>query len=180
MPSGPLSQRCSCCLHYLSAASPLADTGESWELWQLQKPLLSINTHVSLSGSWWASFPTSLEVSACRYERSQKQAAFGRSLVQRHVALPEDIANEAGEGLLVSIASCQIPPFGVLHMQHKFMQRGDACSLVIAVLLLMVALLSSKWLCIAGPKARSEQCCFAGASTARKQPIHVVHNVGSS
>ncbi|DBA96333.1 hypothetical protein WJX82_004926 [Trebouxia sp. C0006] len=36
-----------------------------------------------------------------RYERSQKQAAFGRSLVQRHVALPEDIANEAGEGLLV-------------------------------------------------------------------------------
>ena len=39
----------------------------------------------------------------CRYERSQKQAAFGRSLVQRHVALPEDIANEAGEGLLVSI-----------------------------------------------------------------------------
>ncbi|KAL3162528.1 hypothetical protein ABBQ32_010183 [Trebouxia sp. C0010 RCD-2024] len=39
-----------------------------------------------------------------RYERSQKQAAFGRSLVQRHVALPEDIANEAGEGLLVSIS----------------------------------------------------------------------------
>lgn len=36
-----------------------------------------------------------------RYERSQKQPAFGRSLVQRHVALPEDIANEAGEGLLV-------------------------------------------------------------------------------
>ncbi|KAL0039245.1 hypothetical protein WJX77_012584, partial [Trebouxia sp. C0004] len=36
-----------------------------------------------------------------RYERSQKQAAFGRSLVQRHVALPEDLANEAGEGLLV-------------------------------------------------------------------------------
>ena len=40
----------------------------------------------------------------CRYERSQKQAAFGRSLVQRHVALPNDIANEAGEGLLVSFA----------------------------------------------------------------------------
>lgn len=45
---------------------------------------------------------TCLGVFACRYERSQKQAAFGRSLVQRHVALPEDIANEAGEGLLVS------------------------------------------------------------------------------
>ena len=52
-----------------------------------------------------------------RYERSQRQAAFGRSLVQRHVALPEDIANEAGEGLLVSIiwylslfADCAPPP----------------------------------------------------------------------
>ena len=86
-----------------------------------------MNTHVWLSGSFWANFSTSLEVSACRYERSQKQAAFGRSLVQRHVALPEDIANEAGEGLLVSIVSCQIPPFGVLHMQHNFVQRSGAC-----------------------------------------------------
>lgn len=49
-------------------------------------------------------FVDMLGVFACRYERSQKQAAFGRSLVQRHVALPEDIANEAGEGLLVSIS----------------------------------------------------------------------------
>lgn len=50
--------------------------------------------------------PTYVALHRCapyRYERSQKQAAFGRSLVQRHVALPEDIANEAGEGLLVSI-----------------------------------------------------------------------------
>ncbi len=48
-------------------------------------------------------------MSQYRYERSQKQAAFGRSLVQRHVALPEDIANEAGEGLLVSVShvDCQ-------------------------------------------------------------------------
>ena len=42
-----------------------------------------------------------------RYERSQKQPAFGRSLVQRHVALPEDLANEAGEGFLVSSAGMQ-------------------------------------------------------------------------
>lgn len=38
----------------------------------------------------------------CRYERSRQAVQFGRSLVQRHVALPEDLANEAGEGLLVS------------------------------------------------------------------------------
>lgn len=37
-----------------------------------------------------------------RYERSRQPVQFGRSLVQRHVALPEDLANEAGEGLLVS------------------------------------------------------------------------------
>ena len=38
----------------------------------------------------------------CRYERSRQAVQFGRSLVQRHVALLEDLANEAGEGLLVS------------------------------------------------------------------------------
>lgn len=45
-------------------------------------------------------------VMCCRYERSRQPVQFGRSLVQRHVALPEDLANEAGEGLLVSAFSC--------------------------------------------------------------------------
>ena len=35
-----------------------------------------------------------------RYERGQR-AAFGGALVQRHVALPQDLANKAGKGLLV-------------------------------------------------------------------------------
>ena len=35
-----------------------------------------------------------------RYERGQR-AAFGSALVQRHVALPQDLANKAGKGLLV-------------------------------------------------------------------------------
>ena len=57
-----------------------------------------------------------IEVFPCRYERSQKQAAFGRSLVQRHVALPEDLANEAGEGLLVRVNSSFGTFLGVLNL----------------------------------------------------------------
>jgi hypothetical protein len=37
-----------------------------------------------------------------RYEKGQRQP-FGSALVQRHVALPQDIANKEGKGLLVSI-----------------------------------------------------------------------------
>jgi hypothetical protein len=37
-----------------------------------------------------------------RYERSSSRPAFGRTLVQRHVAVPEDVANEQGKGLLVT------------------------------------------------------------------------------
>ena len=35
-----------------------------------------------------------------RYERGQR-TAFGGALVQRHVALPQDLANKEGKGLLV-------------------------------------------------------------------------------
>lgn len=38
----------------------------------------------------------------CRYERSGERLRTGRALVQRHVALPEDLANKEGKGLLVS------------------------------------------------------------------------------
>lgn len=37
-----------------------------------------------------------------RYERGQR-VAFGGALVQRHVALPQDLANKAGKGLLVGV-----------------------------------------------------------------------------
>ena len=38
----------------------------------------------------------------CRYERfSGAQRLQGSALVQRHAALPEDLANKAGRGLLV-------------------------------------------------------------------------------
>ena len=37
-----------------------------------------------------------------RYERSEERIRTGRALVQRHVALPADIANKSGEGLLVT------------------------------------------------------------------------------
>lgn len=37
----------------------------------------------------------------CRYERSGERLRTGRALVQRHVALPEDLANKEGKGLLV-------------------------------------------------------------------------------
>lgn len=41
----------------------------------------------------------------CRYERSEaKSVAFGRALVQRHVALESDVANSEGRGMLVSPA----------------------------------------------------------------------------
>lgn len=36
----------------------------------------------------------------CRYERGQR-TPFGGALVQRHVALPQDLANKEGKGLLV-------------------------------------------------------------------------------
>ena len=39
-------------------------------------------------------------ISMCRYERGQR-AAFGGAVVQRHVALPQDLANKEGKGLLV-------------------------------------------------------------------------------
>ena len=35
-----------------------------------------------------------------RYERGQR-VAYGGALVQRHVALPQDLANKEGKGLLV-------------------------------------------------------------------------------
>ena len=42
--------------------------------------------------------------SVLRYERGQRVAQ-GGALVQRHVALPQDLANKEGKGLLVR------PPF---------------------------------------------------------------------
>jgi hypothetical protein len=36
-----------------------------------------------------------------RYERSEEKLRMGKALVQRHVALPADVANKSGEGLLV-------------------------------------------------------------------------------
>lgn len=36
-----------------------------------------------------------------RYERSEEKIRMGKALVQRHVALPADIANQSGQGLLV-------------------------------------------------------------------------------
>lgn len=44
-------------------------------------------------------------LSVARYERGQR-AAFGGALVQRHVALPQDLANKAGKGLLVRPLCC--------------------------------------------------------------------------
>ena len=38
-----------------------------------------------------------------RYERGQR-VAYGGALVQRHVALPQDLANKEGKGLLVRAA----------------------------------------------------------------------------
>ena len=38
-----------------------------------------------------------------RYERGQR-VAYGGALVQRHVALPQDLANKEGKGLLVRTA----------------------------------------------------------------------------
>ena len=46
----------------------------------------------------------------CRYERSGERRRMGKALVQRHVALPEDLANREGEGLLVSGPTCASLP----------------------------------------------------------------------
>lgn len=44
----------------------------------------------------------------CRYERSKGRPRVGSALVQRHVALPEDIANKEGAGLMVSILALPV------------------------------------------------------------------------
>ena len=45
-----------------------------------------------------------------RYERSGERRRMGKALVQRHVALPEDLANREGKGLLVSAPVCASSP----------------------------------------------------------------------
>ena len=50
-----------------------------------------------------------LACACCRYERAShvkgESQRFGRALVQRHVALPGDIANQEGRGVLVRSGS---------------------------------------------------------------------------
>jgi len=57
---------------------------------------------------------------ACRYERfSGAQRLQGSALVQRHAALPEDLANKAGRGLLVR-------PFKICCYANKVAEHCNA------------------------------------------------------